>query len=470
MKNPWGIAVLALFSVLSAAGHSQTVKGVLSFSNAMSSYGGGVTFAEGRDGRLYGTTDGFSSMTYPDGTIFRINPDGSGATVLFSLSGTNGQLPAFGMTLAVDGNYYGTTLNGGAGNSGVLFKVSPTGSYTPLHEFSGATDGALPVGLPIQASDGNIYGVTTQGSGSDGTVYKYVPSTGTFSTILGLSSDGSQGNSPSASLMQASDGSLYGTTQGGGTSNCGTVFRLNTSGVLLHVYSFPCGLGGNAPQAPLYQASDGNLYGTTVLGGKVDSSGDCKKGCGTVFRVSHGIVSVVYRFSGYPNDGGLATTGLMEGTDGNLYGGTDRGGANDFGTLYQVTTTGQYKLLYSFVDAIGNAPFASLIQHTSGKFYGTTAYGGLDSYGALYSLDMGLGPFIALVRYTGRIGQPVQILGQGLKGSMAVTINGVAATSFKVVSDTYMTAVIPTGATTGPVIVTTPTGTLTSNHNLRIVQ
>ena len=88
----------------------------------------------------------------------------------------------------------------------------------------------------------------------------------------------------------------------------------------------------------------------------------------------------------------------------------------------------------------------------------------------MYSLDMGLGPFIALVRYTGRIGQPVQILGQGLSGSTAVTVNGVAATTFKVVSNTYMTAVVPTGATTGPVIVTTPTGMLTSNHNLRIVQ
>jgi hypothetical protein len=83
---------------------------------------------------------------------------------------------------------------------------------------------------------------------------------------------------------------------------------------------------------------------------------------------------------------------------------------------------------------------------------------------------MGLGPFVALVRYTGRIGQPVQILGQGLTGSTAVTINGVAATTFKVVSDTYMTATIPTGATSGPVVVTTPKGTLTSNHNLRIVQ
>jgi uncharacterized repeat protein (TIGR03803 family) len=465
VKHSHAVVILAASSILTAAAHCQTVKEVLGFSNAMSSYGGGVTPAQGRDGRLYGMTDGFSSTTNPDGTIFRINPDGTGANVLFTLGGSNGQLPLWGLTLATDGNYYGTTWEGGISSSGVLFKVTPSGVYTVLYEFTGGSDGALPVGPPIQASNGNFYGATNHG-----TIYKYVPSAATFSTILTLSSDGSQGVGIGVPLIQASNGSLYGTAVAGGASNCGTLFRLNTLGTLLQVHSFPCGLGGNGPQAQLYEASDGSLYGTTVLGGNVDSSGDCGKGCGTIFKVSHGVVSVIYRFSGYPNDGGLATTGLMQGTDGNLYGGTDRGGANDFGTLYQISTSGQYKLLYSFTNIVGNAPSASLVQHTNGKFYGTTAFGGQHSYGAIYSLDMGLSPFVALVRYTGRVGQPVQILGQGLKGSTGVTVNGVAATSFNVVSDTYMTAVVPTGATTGPVVVTTPNGTLTSNHNFQILR
>jgi uncharacterized repeat protein (TIGR03803 family) len=165
----------------------------------------------------------------------------------------------------------------------------------------------------------------------------------------------------------------------------------------------------------------------------------------------------------------LAISGLVQGTDGNLYGGTHKGGANDLGTVYQITLNGQYKQLYSFVDRIGQSVDSAPMQHTNGKFYGATTYGGRYSEGAMYSLDMGLGPFIALVRYTGRIGQPLQILGQGLTGSTAVTVNGAAATSFKVVSDTYMTTVIPAGATTGPVVVTTTKGALTSNHNLRIV-
>lgn len=182
------------------------------------------------------------------------------------------------------------------------------------------------------------------------------------------------------------------------------------------------------------------------------------------------MVSTLYSFSGYPNDGANADSSLTEGTDGNLYGITTSGGVHALGTIYQIAASGQYKLLYSFVGVVGSSPGAPLLQHTNGSFYGTAFHGGQNKQGSLYSLDMGLGPFAALVRYSGRIGQPVQILGQGFTGSTAVTINGTAATSFKVVSDTYMTAVVPTGATTGPVVVTTPTGTLTSNRNFRIVQ
>jgi len=189
-----------------------------------------------------------------------------------------------------------------------------------------------------------------------------------------------------------------------------------------------------------------------------------------VFKVSNGVVSILYRFAGKPNDGAAPVAGFVLGTDGNLYAGTALGGSSNRGTLYQISATGQYKLLYSFVDTLGSGAYGALIQHTNGKFYGTAYWGGQYNEGSLYSLDMGLSPFIALVRYTGYVGRSVQILGQGLKGATAVTVNGVPATSFKIVSDFYMTAVIPAGATSGPVVVTTSTGTLTSNHNLRIVK
>jgi uncharacterized repeat protein (TIGR03803 family) len=349
-----------------------------------------------------------------------------------------------------------------------LFEISAAGTYTILHEFTGESDGGAPVSAPVQASDGNLYGNTSFGSVNAGTIYKFSPPSGTFTTIFSFAQDGSQGKQMAAPLIQASDGNLYGTTAFGGVSNAGTIFKLSTSGSLLVSYSFPDGAGGGLPLAPLVQATDGNLYGTTFYGGTI--TGECNNGCGTIFKMSHGVVSILYSFTGTVADGEYPEAGLTEGTDGILYGSTIKGGKSQLGIIYQVTTTGQYKLLYSFIAEVGSGPSAALQQYTSGKFYGTAGGGGRNGAGSLYSLDMGLGAFVALVRYTGRIGQPVQILGQALTGSTAVTINGIAATSFKVVSDTYMTAVIPSGASTGPVVVTTPAGTLTSNHNLRIVQ
>lgn len=404
-----------------------------------------------------------------DGAVFRLSTGGKW-TALHSFTGSDGQNPVAGVTLAYDGNYYGTTSGGGNANSGVLFKIAPTGEYTILYQFTGGSDGSFPAAPPILASDGNLYGTNEGGTNNNGTIYKYSPTLGTFTTIFTLNSDGSQGSFIEAPLVQGPDGSLYGTAPAGGVNGCGTIFEVSTTGTLLHVYSFPCGAGGNLPAGPLVLASDGNLYGTTQWGGNITSQGECNSGCGTIFRLSHGLITTLYSFSGYPNDGALAVAGLVQGTDGNLYGGTHKGGANDLGAVYQITLNGQYKLLYSFADRIGQSVDSAPMQHTNGKFYGVTTYGGRYSEGAMYSLDMGLSPLIALVRYTGRVGQPVQILGQGLKGTTGVTVNGIAATSFKVVSDTYMTVVIPTGATTGQVVVTTSTGTLTSNHSLRIVQ
>jgi len=110
-----------------------------------------------------------------------------------------------------------------------------------------------------------------------------------------------------------------------------------------------------------------------------------------------------------------------------------------------------------------------LVQHTNGKFYGATVGGGAFFQGTVFSFDVGLGPFIAFVLPYGRVGSGVQILGQGLTGTTAVTFNGVPATTFNVASDTFMGAIVPPGATTGPIQVTTPNGVLTSNVNLQIV-
>ena len=469
-KRCLGLRVLARTTVCAASilsllqvASTQTVKEVFGFSSAHSSpTPGQVTPTQGRDGSLYGTTSGLGDVV-TDGTVFRATAAGK-ERPLHTFSGTDGAFPLAGLTLATDGNLYGTTANGGGPGLGVLFKVSPGGVYTVLYEFTGGGDGAYPVAPPIEGWDGNFYGTTGPGSDNAGTIYKYTPS-GIFTTIFSFNIDNSQGTQVESPLLQATDGSLYGIANVGGTNNCGAIFKVSRSGTLLYNYSFPCGTGGSSPFGQLIQASDGNFYGTTQLGG----TGCNSNGCGTVFRVTKsGSVSVLYRFIGGRNDGAEPAAGLVEGTDGNLYGSTFQAGSQNSGTLYQITTTGAEKLLYSFPERVGEHPSATLLQHTNGKFYGTAEGGGTYGEGALYSLDMGLGPFITFVRPAGNPGKTAQILGQGLTGTTSVTFNGIAATSFSVVKDTYITAVVPSGATTGPVAVTTPGGTLTSNVSFRI--
>jgi uncharacterized repeat protein (TIGR03803 family) len=467
MKYFCAFLSLSVLLLLPELAFSQGVNEVFSFSNAHTSATPElVTPIQGRDGGIYGTTSGIG-MTVTDGSIFRIAIGGK-LTALHNFSGADGEFPYASPTLGIDGNYYGTTVAGGSSNSGVLYKVTPSGTYSVLYEFAGGSDGAYPHASPIQASDGNLYGTTDAGNSNSGVVYRYTLSSGAFSTIFSFNADKSQGAQVFDPLIQGADGNLYGTAEYGGANLCGTIFELSISGTLLQLYSFPGGTGGDAP-GHLMQAADGNFYGVAGSGGQTTSQ--CGAGCGTIFKLSQGVITTLYSFSGPPNDGANPNLGgLVEGSDGNLYGATYGGGTLKQGTLFQVGVTGKYKVLYSFAIKYGQNPGGGLLQHTSGKFYGTTFIGGVYNEGSLYSLNMGLGPFIALVRYTGRVGQPVQILGQGLTGSTVVTVNGVTATSFKVASSTYMTAIIPAGATSGPVVVTAPTGTLTSNHNLRIVQ
>ena len=217
------------------------------------------------------------------------------------------------------------------------------------------------------------------------------------------------------------------------------------------------GSNGRNPGGSLVQGADGNFYGTTNLGGFENN--------GTIFKLDHRGVSILYRFPGGSSGGG--PFGLMQATDSNFYGVAGRGSSNA-GVLFKITTAGVYTVLQSFTNETGAYPLAAPLQDTNGLLYGTTSLGGTNGFGTVYSIDLGFGPCVALVGYISQPGRTVQILGQGLTGSTAVAFNGIPATSFQVVSDTYMTAVVPAGATTGPVVVTTPTGTLTSNKNLTI--
>jgi uncharacterized repeat protein (TIGR03803 family) len=233
---------------------------------------------QGSDGNFYGTTG--ANGTSDDGTVFEITPSGT-ETVLhaFPKTGTDGEIPYAGVIQGSDGNFYGTTYFGGSHGLGTVFKVTPSGTETVLYSFAGGSDGEHPYAGVIQGSDGNFYGTTYQGgTGGYGTVFKVTPS-GTETVLYSFAGGSSDGADPEAGLIQGSDGNFYGNTYLGGAGNLGTVFEVTPSGTetVLHAFAGGSSDGAN-PSANLIQSSDGNLYGSTGAGG---SSGD-----GTFFEVA----------------------------------------------------------------------------------------------------------------------------------------------------------------------------------------
>ena len=390
------------------------------------------------NGDLYGTTE--HGGTNNAGTVFKITPSGT-LTTLYHFTcvyecAERGSSPDAALVQDTNGDLYGTTGGGGPSDFGTVFKITSRGTLNTLHTF-----------------------------------------------------DGEDGFYPQAALIQAPNGDLYGTMENGGpvTSN-GTFFKITPTGTLTTLYSFCSKNGctdGINPNA-LVQAANGNFYGTTILGGVI-ISGLCNDSCGTVFKITpSGVLTTLYSFCSQGNcaDGANPYTGLVQATDGNFYGTTSVGGANTTencenvyivgcGTIFKITPTGTLTTLYSFCSlaacADGDEPGAALVQDTNGDLYGTTEDGGASGFGSVFSLSLGLGPFVETRLTSGKVGAAVQILGTKLTGATSVKFNGKAAV-FKVVSSSEITTTVPAGATTGKVEVKTPSGTLISNVNFRVTK
>jgi uncharacterized repeat protein (TIGR03803 family) len=462
----WTACVLfASLALLIPAVHAQKPSVLHNFGASATSandplypYWNGI-IAQGRDGNLYSTTmDGGANGW---GAVFKITPAGAlHLTYSFPADGT----PEGGLTLGTDGNFYGTTQSGGVNLSGQVFKLSPAGTVTILYTFTGATDGGSPFASPVQGADGNYYGTAVSGGSGFGTVYKITPS-GTLTTLhLFTSTDGAN---PHAPLVLGNDNNLYGTTWMGGLSNEGVAFKITSGGSYSVLYNFDVTHGSN-PNGPLALGSDGNFYGTTAKGGTASS--------GVVFKMPPtGKLVVLHSLNG-TTDGSQPYAGLVQATDGRFYGTASAGGSTictgGCGTIFKITLPSTFSTISNFVNTNGAAPNVTLIQHTNGLLYGDAENGGSacssPGCGVFFSLNLGLKPFVSLLNTSGKVGKTVEILGQGFTGTTAVAFNGTTAT-FKVISNTYLTATVPTGATTGFVTVTTPSATLTSNKKFRVI-
>jgi len=376
---------------LAAPVHATTYETLITF-NQLNGEDAFAPPIQGIDGNLYGTT------TYGGpadaGIIYRMTLDGT-QTVLYAFCMLNGcpdgAYPAWLMQ-ASDGNFYGTTYQGGASGVGTIFEITPNGALTTLYSFcsqTNCTDGALPQTALVQGADGAFYGTTViGGANNEGTIFRFARDSG-LATLHDFCArancvDGAQ---PFIGLTLAADKNFYGVAAlGGGTSacpypnGCGTVFRFTPTGGFATLHRFCAQSGcpdGALPQGLLAKGTDGDLYGTTDGGGM--------NGYGTSFRLktkisasATGTLTKVHDFCvGSCSEGGFPDAGLIQGQDGNFYGTTMVHGSGGFGAIFMMTPEGDATALYSFTGgADGRAPAASLLQASNGDFYGGTTEGG----------------------------------------------------------------------------------------------
>ncbi len=421
--------------------------------------GGQVT--QGRDGNLYG-------ITTNDGAIYRITPAGVETLQVGSIGHFSNCYS--GMILGTDGNFYGTceVFDVNTNNNGGVFKFTPgtsSGTFTILANFS--SPGQLP-GPLMQAADGNLYGATQlAGTFNAGTAYK-ITTAGVMTTIhnfVGGPTEPAQ-PTPTAPLIQAKDGNLYGTaTNGCHANNSGCVFKMSTAGVVTIIADLNQTGNSSYPYAGVIQGSDGLFYGATQLGNPVGAND------GTVYKVTAaGTYTLLHTFNETTDNGGFPTSALIQATDGNFYStanGCYAGGCQS-GNVFKVTPRGVYTTLTALSPSPctnnGCLPSGPVTQHTNGTFYGTTQQGGTFGHGVFFSqtVSPALAAFVSIQQKNGNVGATVNVLGQGFNGATAVKFGGVAATSFTKVSDTFLTAIVPTGAITGKITVTEGATTLTS--------
>jgi uncharacterized repeat protein (TIGR03803 family) len=333
----------------------------------------------GTDGNFYGTTSQGGANDF--GTVYRISPAGA-LTIVHSMAGTEAAIPFGELALGRDGNFYGTTALGGTGvlnGNGVVYRVTPSGALTTLHVFGGP-DGQSPQTGLLLGPDGNFYGTTGAGGATNnGTVFRITPS-GTLTTLHSFT--GNDGSLPLGALILGPDGNFYGTTVNGGTANGGTVYRISASGAFTSLHSFTFAAGdGNSPRGSLALGADDNFYGTTEFGGQFSH--------GTTYRITTaGATTILHSFTGFDGEAPLA--GVTLASDGRFYGTTSNLGFNGSGTIYAMTAAGAVTIQHGLSAADGSSSEARLFQARNGAIYGTNSTEGPDdSLGTVFRLVPG---------------------------------------------------------------------------------
>ncbi|HUS35878.1 MAG TPA: choice-of-anchor tandem repeat GloVer-containing protein [Verrucomicrobiae bacterium] len=371
----------------------------------------------GSDGVLYGATR--KGGTFGAGTLFKMNSDGSNYSVFYNFVGSSDGEQARGTLIEISNRLYGTTSNAGDNGSGVVFAVNKDGSdFAVLHAFGGGpVDGANTWSGLLHGSDGALYGTTLAGgSGGKGIIFK-VNTDGSNYEVLHHFGGANDGQEPWAGLLEGADGKLYGAANTGGLHINGTVFRLNKNGSNYEVlHHFDGGIGeGYRPQGTLIRSTDGAIYGTTREGG-IDSSG-------IVYKVQPdgSAFTTLHDFSGCGGDGMRSSSKLLAASDGYFYGTTLQGGAFDYGVVFKMRPdASNYQILHNFradpEDGIN--PYEGLSEGAEGVLYGSTRFGGGSAEaGTIFKLNKDGSAYEVIHRFTKTLGTAYWPAGEIVVGS-----------------------------------------------------
>ena len=416
--------------------------------------------AQGRDGNLYGTGQARGSAANTGG-VFKITPKGV-ETLLVAFPSTWINC-GYGLTLATDGNFYGTCVLSGAHNVGFIFRVTPAGVLTDIYDFlNNTTDACCPLGGLVLGANGDLYGTTGDyGSASSPQVAFSVSTAGVYKTLYTFS----DGNSIPSVLSAGSDGTFYGTeANADGFGNVGGVFRVAAGGTFKLLYGFVSSTDVYYPSTGVIRATNGKLYGTTAFPSGTDGSG-------TLYDVTTGGVATdIYNFPSSLNFDEAANN-MMQASNGSIYGASYNGGTGASGGLYKLTSANVFSS-YSFASdsKMGGSPGGPLMQNTNGIIYGSNSSGNVTTGGTLFQLNIGAKPFISLVTpvYSGEEATKVGILGQGFTSKSVVEFGSTKATTTALTGTTFILATVPTGALTGDITVTTGSTILSTLASYKI--
>ena len=310
--------------------------------------------------------------------------------VLHEFNGqADGALPEGALLRDAAGNLFGTTFAGSPIGEGTVFKIDSTGKESVLFSFNSFVSGSTPASALIQDQSGNLIGTGDGGPGGAGIVYR-VSQQGQ-QNILHAFQGGTGRNArvPSGGPFMDKAGNIFGTTIFGGNGpcqfGCGSVYRLDTAGTVRVLHNFAGGSEGTQPFGPLVRDAAGNLFGIAKQGGDLACPEFPQIGCGTVFKLSNGVLTILHTFHG-GLDGATPQPGLLLDASGNLFGAAGAGGNSGNGLIFKISSTGTYTVLHRFTSTEGKTPNGSLVVDAAGNFFGTAQTGGANGLGTVYRL------------------------------------------------------------------------------------